>query len=266
MPNVPMYWFKAGDAERVPTSAGTHRFVWDLRYPTPPALDYGADGQEATSVSYGIIATAILGQSPRRQPVGPLVAPGSYTIELTTGGQTLTRSLEVRPDPRVTVSAAEFAASVDWQLRLSAGITASRDAIEVLRGLRQAAHDRVPAARATGDLGAALATFDRAIGAAITALAGNRTLASHLANIEFADMAPNANVAGVLTESCAKTAASLTRYQSTVDDALPAMNRGLASAGIAPIAKPATAIGPGCGRYRTDACRRATNLLRATCV
>jgi hypothetical protein len=248
MPNVPMYWFRSPDADRVPTAAGTHRFVWDLRYPTPPALDYGADGQEAASVSYGIIATAVIGQSPRRQPVGPLVAPGTYTVELAVGGQTLSRSLDVHADPRVTVTPADFTASLDWQLRLASAITASHDAIERLRGLRQAAHDRVPPARAAGDLGTALAAFDRALGTAITALAGNRTLASHLGNLEFADMAPNANVVGVLTDSCAKTTTAFTRYQSTIDEALPAMNTALAAAGLQPLAKPAALTSAGCGR------------------
>src|SRR5690242_1760796 len=121
MPNVPMYWFAPPDADRLPVSTGAHRVVWDLRYPTPPSLDYGADGEPATSVSYGIIATAIAGQSPRRQPVGPLAVPGRYQAALTVDGQTLTGTIDVRPDPRVTVTPADFDASLGWQLSLVAG-------------------------------------------------------------------------------------------------------------------------------------------------
>lgn len=42
MPNVPEFWFAAPPI--VPTSAGMHRFVWDLRYATPPPLDYSPTG------------------------------------------------------------------------------------------------------------------------------------------------------------------------------------------------------------------------------
>jgi photosystem II stability/assembly factor-like uncharacterized protein len=248
MPNVPMYWFRPDDADRLPTSAGTHRFVWDLRYPTPPPLDYGGDGQEATAVSYGIIATAVLGQSPRRQPVGPLVVPGRYEVALAIGGQRLTRTLVVTPDPRVQVSAADFDASLSWQLALTSGIGASHDAIESLRALRQAAHDKVPATTALGPATAALAEFDRAIASAITGLAGSRALASHLANLEFADMAPNDNTVAVLKDSCAKTSAALARYQQVIDDALSAMNAALAAAKLGIIARPTATIGPGCGK------------------
>jgi photosystem II stability/assembly factor-like uncharacterized protein len=248
MPNVPMYWFRPADAERLPVTAGAHRVVWDLRYPTPPPLDYGSDGDPATSVSYGIIATAVVGQSPRRQPVGPLVVPGTYQVQLTVNGQSATRPIVVVPDPRVQVSAADFDASLRWQLSLTAGIRASHDAIESLRALRQAARDRVAAARTTPDLTAALTAFDQAVASAITALAGSRTLASHLAALEFADMAPNENTAAVLESSCAKTSAALVRYHQAIDEALPALNSALTTSGAATIPKPTGDIGSGCGR------------------
>jgi hypothetical protein len=248
MPNVPMYWFQPADAERLPVAAGAHRVVWDLRYPTPPPLDYGPDGEPATSVSYGIIATAILGQSPRRQPVGPLVVPGTYQVQLTVNGQSSTRSLVVTPDPRVQVSAADFDAALGWQLSLTAGIRASHDAIETLRALRQAAHDRIAPSNASAAMTTALATFDRSVASAITSLSGSRTLASHLAALEFADMAPNANTVAVLESGCEKTSAALAHYHQVIDEALPALNTSLATSGGTSIPKPTGDVGPGCGR------------------
>jgi hypothetical protein len=248
MPNVPMYWFQPADAERLPVAAGAHRVVWDLRYPTPPPLDYGPDGEQATSVSYGIIATAILGQSPRRQPVGPLVVPGTYQVQVTANGQSSTRSLVVTPDPRVQVSAADFDAALGWQLSLAAGIRASHDAIETLRALRQAAHDRVAPSNASVATTTALATFDRSVASAITSLSGSRTLASHLAALEFADMAPNDNAVAVLESGCAKTSAALARYRQVIEEALPVLNTSLATSGGTPIPKPTGDVGPGCGR------------------
>jgi hypothetical protein len=248
MPNVPTYWFQPADATRLPATAGVHRFVWDLRYPTPPPLDYGPDGQPATSVSYGIIATAILGQSPRRQPVGPLVVPGTYQVQLGVGGQSFTRSLVVMPDPRVQVSSADFDAALGWQLSLTSGIRASHDAIENLRALRQTARTRVAAANATPDLTAALATFDRAALSAISGLTGGRSLGQHLATLEFADMAPTDNTVAVLKDTCTRTSAALAAYRQVIDQALPALNTALTPSGAAAISKPTGDVGPGCGR------------------
>ncbi len=223
----------------------------DLRYfDAAAALDYGPDGEPATSVSYGIIATAIVGESPRRQPVGPLVVPGTYQVQLTVNGQSSTRPLVVMPDPRVPVSAADFDAALSWQLSLTTGIRASHDAIEALRALRQAAHAHVAAANATPALTAALATFDGAAWlSAISGLAGGRSLGQHpLATLEFADLAPTPSTIAALEDSCTRASAALTRYHQVIDDALPAFNTVLSTSGAATLPKPTGDVGPGCGR------------------
>jgi hypothetical protein len=63
----------------VPTSAGMHRWIWDLRE-TPPAGGRGGGG----------------GGFGRQQPM----LTGAFTIRLTANGQTLTQPLTVKPDPR----------------------------------------------------------------------------------------------------------------------------------------------------------------------
>lgn len=66
-----------------PAKSGSNRFTWDLRYPgavTFPGivLRYAAPGQ------------------------GPMAPPGKYTVRLTANGETMTRTLEIRRDPRLT--------------------------------------------------------------------------------------------------------------------------------------------------------------------
>lgn len=80
-------------------TAGAHRFVWPLRYAAPAALARGS------AFSDGVWAP-----------------PGSYTVELEVGGATLTRSLEVAPDPRVDLPASAYAE----QFELARGIEALR--------------------------------------------------------------------------------------------------------------------------------------------
>jgi photosystem II stability/assembly factor-like uncharacterized protein len=248
MPNVPMYWF-APDDQRLPSSAGMHRVVWDLRYPTPPSLSYGADGEPSDTTSYGIIAPAIIGQTPRRQPMGPLALPGVYQVRLTAGGQAMPRALTVSNDPRVPVTLADLEASVDWQLRLAAGITASHDAIENLRALRKALGARASGATANPAAVAAVQTFDRAALGAIAALAGGRSLGQHLAVLEYTDMKPNASVIATLTESCGHLTDALGRYRQVVGQDLATLNAAVTAAGLPALTVSSSSpVGPGCTR------------------
>lgn len=86
--------------EALPAGPGAHRFIWDLRYPRPPALSY----------DYSIAAVAGIGGDV--MPEGGLVLPGNYTLVLAAGGQTWKQSLSVKMDPRVNYDHAEQQALV----------------------------------------------------------------------------------------------------------------------------------------------------------
>jgi photosystem II stability/assembly factor-like uncharacterized protein len=88
--NVPTYWIRP--PQTLPASKGMHRFVWDLRYPTPGA------------VSYDYPISAVPHDTPR-EPLGVLAVPGTYTITLTVDNRTVTQPLTLRMDPRATITA-----------------------------------------------------------------------------------------------------------------------------------------------------------------
>jgi photosystem II stability/assembly factor-like uncharacterized protein len=67
------------------TAPGEHRFVWDLHEEAPAALD------EGDHESHGVWAM-----------------PGRYTLALTIGGAVLRQPLELRPDPRIHASLADY--------------------------------------------------------------------------------------------------------------------------------------------------------------
>ena len=75
----PTYWIRPHQA--LETSAGHHRFVWDLRY-APPR---GARRTHAIAAIY---------QKTPSGPVGPFVHPGSYTVRLTVDGAAQQRPLD----------------------------------------------------------------------------------------------------------------------------------------------------------------------------
>lgn len=88
-PNVPDYWL--GRPEPLSKREGLNRFVWDLRYASPLALHH----------DYAISA---LYENTPGEPLGPLVVPGNYQVELTVNGKVLRQPLTVAMDPRVDVS------------------------------------------------------------------------------------------------------------------------------------------------------------------
>jgi photosystem II stability/assembly factor-like uncharacterized protein len=79
----PMYWVH--DPEPLSAKAGAHRFVWDLHYAFP------AD-----------VHTSFYG------PKAPLALPGNYTVKLTVNGQSHSKPLFLKMDPRVKTSQADL--------------------------------------------------------------------------------------------------------------------------------------------------------------
>ncbi len=198
---------------------------------------------EADTVSFGLIAPAIYGQSPKQQPLGSLVLPGAYEVRLIAGGTTLTQKLTVVNDPRSEASAADLTAQFAQEQRLMHGIGNSRFAIDVIGRVRTAA--RTAVATHSG-ANAALQALDRAGAAVITTLAGNRGFASILADLEYADMRPAPSVIAAIDTACAKGDQSLARYRDFLEKDLAAFNTALTAAGGTAIAAPQRPVTTAC--------------------
>ncbi|HYE57817.1 MAG TPA: hypothetical protein VD948_04900, partial [Rhodothermales bacterium] len=98
----PAYWIRP--PQRLGTTAGHHRFVWDLRY-TPPS---------GTRRELSIAAVRF---NTPTGPHGPFVHPGRYTVRLTVDGAAQERPLDVRLDPRVRISDEDLRLQTDLSLR-----------------------------------------------------------------------------------------------------------------------------------------------------
>src|SRR5574341_1340748 len=159
--NIPDYWMRP--PQRLGTTAGHHRFVWDLHYPTPPALSYG----------YPISA---IYQDTWREPRGPVALPGTYTLRLTAAGRTTTQPLTVRMDPRVRATAAALARQFALASRLADGMRRDFEALQAVRALR-AQIKRVKDQAGAGPRADTLAAFDQRL-AALESGGGNRSAES----------------------------------------------------------------------------------------
>ncbi|HSE33691.1 MAG TPA: hypothetical protein VLA93_19115 [Pyrinomonadaceae bacterium] len=83
---VPSYWYRP--PQKLSADPGVQRFVWDLKYAPPSAF------------SHGFPISAIYKDTPR-DPLGPSVLPGTYTVKFTVDGKSVTQALVVKMDPRV---------------------------------------------------------------------------------------------------------------------------------------------------------------------
>ncbi len=81
----------------VSTRAGTNRFVWNLRYP-------GAKRLKNTLVDEGTHD-------------GPLALPGTYSVRLIVGKDTLVRGFKISADPRIHTTSAELVRQFDAVIR-----------------------------------------------------------------------------------------------------------------------------------------------------
>ncbi|HYL61731.1 MAG TPA: glycoside hydrolase [Candidatus Methylomirabilis sp.] len=119
---IPPYWTRMPKA--LATSAGMHRFVWDLHYTTP------------LSTRYDYPIAAIPGDTPRL-PVGPSALSGRYTVRLSVNGRSYSESLTVKMDPRVKTPAEGLAQMFHAQSRLAAMMTTSTEAVLQARSARE---------------------------------------------------------------------------------------------------------------------------------
>jgi photosystem II stability/assembly factor-like uncharacterized protein len=152
-----------------PGRAGLNRAVWDLRYDpprqvalrtTPPDNPHiweeprFKDQPTRPIVHWGI-------QQPQR--LGPIAAPGKYTVRMTVNGQPFTRPLEVVKDPAIPGSDADLAASTKMQMRIRDDMNASVDMINKIESIRRQVEDQVTASRGKPDVEKALLELDRRI-------------------------------------------------------------------------------------------------------
>jgi photosystem II stability/assembly factor-like uncharacterized protein len=209
---VPAYWYRP--PQILPRRAGMQRFVWDLHYPKPQAQ------------RYDFPISAIYLDTPRT-PLGPAVHPGVYTLKLTAGGRTLSRTLTVKLDPRVKTPEAGLRQQFELSLQAYEGMNRSFDALEEVRGLRARVKQRREGG-ATGAKADALAALDQKLaplagegGGAQTAGAApgganfaqlNSSFESLLELLQSADAQPTTQAVAASAELQRRLAEALARW------------------------------------------------------
>ena len=122
---IPLYWIRM--PKILSASAGMHRWVWDLHYPSPASLQH----------EYPI--SAVPYDTPR-SPHGPIALPGEYTARLTVNGHTFTAPLTVKMDPRVNTPPGDLEQQFNLEMRLASELTASTEAVTQARSVLDQLH------------------------------------------------------------------------------------------------------------------------------
>jgi hypothetical protein len=238
--NIADYWLEPPIV--LATTPGMHRLAWDLRYPAPRVINYGYFGDVLPYREYTLTVHAVKGKTPRVQPTGPLVAPGTYRVRLDVGGQTYERELVVKNDPRITVTQAALVAQERLQLRMMAGLEVSYAAFEHLQRTKTA----LASLSSTKDTVVAVAahTLEQRVDALMSSAdsgfgPANRELTRLLEDMESGDIDPTPSTVSAVDADCRKLDAALA--------AMADIEKALAAAHVATLADHRQFAGPACG-------------------
>jgi photosystem II stability/assembly factor-like uncharacterized protein len=208
---------------------GMHRFVWDLRYPKPPALRH----------NYTI--AAVSGEDTPSLPLGPQVLPGEYTVRLTVAGRSYTQPLTAKMDPRVTTSAADLAKQFDLEMKISEAMVQDYAAVMGVRDLRkqsEAIQRRLTEDPKEREVFSALVelankvvilepTEISRVGTSSSISRTNASLATLMEVVDTADRLPTDQVQQSFSELRLKLDAQLTLWKEIREKDLPAVNEVL---------------------------------------
>jgi hypothetical protein len=100
---------------------GINRETWDLKHEDPVQLNFRPEPEEGEFTEAHI---------------GPHVVPGTYKINVTFGGKTLSQTVKVDPDPRFQADMAAFQAQTQAGLQVRDQLSAINESINRLEGMR----------------------------------------------------------------------------------------------------------------------------------
>jgi photosystem II stability/assembly factor-like uncharacterized protein len=122
--------------------AGMNRVKWDLRYEPPRLVALRTVAPENSHIwneprFRDVDWRAITHWGSKPAEVGPIVAPGAYSVRLKLEGQTYTQPITVLRDPKSPGSEADISSSVKTLRRISDDITSVSSTVNEIEGLRK---------------------------------------------------------------------------------------------------------------------------------
>jgi hypothetical protein len=134
----------------VPKEEGLNRFAWNMRHTDAARVEDDPTWESAEATL-----------------AGPISAPGQYRVRLEAGGERHEAAFEIRKDPRVSATQADFDAQFVLRMRIRDKLTEVHEAINAIRAVRTQVEGWEKRAEGSGG-----ARLRRAAGALKTKMAG----------------------------------------------------------------------------------------------
>jgi hypothetical protein len=244
--------------------AGLNRARWDMRYDAPRKIALRTTPPENPHIweeprFQGQDTRAITHWGLEQAEVGPIAAPGKYTVKMTVDGQTQSQPLEILRPPESHGSDAELQASVRLQLKVRDDISLVSDMTNQIERMRKQLEDQH---KTTGkaQLLAAIEAIDRKLQEVeykmITradALSDdkyfqtayklyqnfiwlNGEIGTGAGDVQgSSDWGPTETAVGLVLDLERQLQAVQAEYKSVVERDVPAFNRAIAGSGLAPL-------------------------------
>ncbi len=229
---------KSVEGPRVPVEAGANRFVWDLRYPKPTALENGE--KKATAFARML-----------EEGVAPRALPGDYEVRLTVGEATLAQRFTIAPDLRLATTPEELRAQFELKVAIRDRLSEVHETINSIRRLRKQldgwierakTHERGECLR---ERAAALKEKLLPIEEALINLYNDRPqpgpagikdkLASLSLMIDESDDAPTQSACEVFAQLSEQAGTERARFDHLLAEDVEALNRLIGELGLAPV-------------------------------
>jgi photosystem II stability/assembly factor-like uncharacterized protein len=208
---------------------GVHRFVWNLTWGNSGGSPVDEDSDD-------------------RNPRGPKVVPGTYTVRLTVDGKPQTQLLKVVMDPRSPATAEILQQQLLLGRQIFAEILEARRALAEITSVQKQLSDvQQKVGEEKSDLKSALAEAQAEIGKIVTNQETTHEqaiglhdayieLASALRVVEGGDRAVPSQAIAVYKESSADVKADIAKWTTFKQMQLPKLNQKLRDENLAPIA------------------------------
>lgn len=219
------------------TSAGMHRFTWNLRYPRPRSTEY----EYSISTAYGAGVALV--------PQGPVAAPGEYRVVLRVDGREQSAPLKVVMDPRVPVDTASLAAALSLSREIGTLLGKHYAGAAELEYVTEHTGDLRKEQSGDANVIAALDAFDKHVEPIATGSGDlpsdlnlhsiGQVLRSIATDVESSDRAPTEPQRRAVAESAHRLDRALAVWNGVRDTELPRLNAALAASGLPTITIPA---------------------------
>ena len=248
--------------------AGLNRTTWDLHYDPPKLVELRTTPEENPHIMEeprfrGRDSRPITHWGADQAEVGPVAAPGKYTVKMTVDGESYTQPLEIVRDPSSHASNQEIQAGVKLQLRIRDDINTTSGMINNLEFMRKQLEDvqkMLRADRSRAELLKSVQDMDqkmqsveyKLVSKALTTSDDKYFIAAYKIYFNLiwlngevgtgagdvaggADYGPT-DTALNLTDMIEKDlAAARAEYRALMEKDVPAFNRSLAASGVTPL-------------------------------